>query len=416
MKTKTHYPSYTLTVEDAFHYADSALLQELLDKGLSPDSRLHNGESLLIEALRRGFGHFVDRLKERGVSFDTHSAEGDTAFIVALPHHPIWQLEAWWPTPDVNRPRTDGARPLHIAVEVNNPVLIEWLREQGADLGLRNAQGETPLAYCRRLLAETSDRETRAWLKDCERELTVEAREWNLAAYDRLKPELETAGLLRDTPQRSFLAAIDKQNIDLTRKLLEAGADPNAHEDKWGTKALYLAAESGASPQTEEMVQLLLDHGALPSRASSVDGTPLSAAADEGDGGTVERLLAAGANPYWPDEFGVSLLFYALRGEREGEQHGLALRLLELGVDVEGTNPYSGNSPLEQAVENGDVAFTRLLLERGAHPFSILDEYHDSTTIWTQILSSDGFPEDRPGASEQIFALFQEHFPFLEPL
>lgn len=31
MKTKTHYPSYTLSVEDAFHYADSALVQELPD-------------------------------------------------------------------------------------------------------------------------------------------------------------------------------------------------------------------------------------------------------------------------------------------------------------------------------------------------------------------------------------------------
>lgn len=39
MKTKTHYPSYTLTVEDAFHYADSALLQELPDKGLTPARR-----------------------------------------------------------------------------------------------------------------------------------------------------------------------------------------------------------------------------------------------------------------------------------------------------------------------------------------------------------------------------------------
>lgn len=410
MNTKTHYPTYTLTFEDALYYRDIDLLRDLLDKGRTPDRPTKGGDFVIIEAIKRGLGHFVELLKERGVSLDTYSAEGDPAFIVALPHHPTWCLTEWWPEADVNEPRHDGARPLHIAVEAHKPELVEWLLERGADRDLTNAQGETPLTYCRRLLAECTDKKDRAWLRDCERCLTTQPHEWNLDAYAQLLPELRAAKLARTTPDKSYQEALKARNLPLVHKLLEAGGDP--------TDGLLDVCNQDPCPEKAALVYLLLAHGANPSGAPGAEDTPLTnAIAFINDKQTVRRLLEAGANPYPMNWDGYGPLKFA----SSEEDFDIVNLLLAEDVDVNCISDYSGSSALDNILfhENRDLELAEEFLKRGAHPFTIPEEGHVCTTmvmLEERARGAYAFELDEQQSAQEALALLYKYFPFLTPL
>lgn len=410
MNTKTHYPSYTLTFEDALYYRDVDLLRDLLGKGRNPDRPTKGGDFVLIEALKRGLGHFVDLLAEHGCSLDTYSAEGDTAFIVALPHHPTWCLTEWWPEADVNEPRHDGARPLHIAVEAHKPELVEWLLERGADRTLTNDEGETPLDSCRRLLAESTGKEARAWLRDCERCLTRLTYEWNPELYEQLLPELRAAKLDKESPLESYRAALKARNLPLVRKLLEAGGDP--------TDGLLDVCNQDPCPEKAALVDLLLAHGANPSGAPGAEDTPLTnAIAFINDKQTVRRLLEAGANPYPMEWDGYGSLKFA----SSEDDFDIVKRLLAEDVDVNCISDYSGSSALDNILfhENRDLELAEEFLKRGAHPFTIPEEGHVCTTMVMLEERARGdyaFERDEQAYAQQVLALLYKYFPFLTPL
>lgn len=410
MKMKTHYPTYTLTFEDALYYRDINLLRDLLDKGRNPDRPTKGGDFVIIEALKRGLGHFVELLKERGVPLDTYSAEGNTAFTVALPHHPTWRLEEWWPQADVNEPRHDGARPLHIAVEANEPELLAWLLERGADRDLTNAQGEPPLAYCRRLLAECTDKKDRAWLRDCERCLTEQPHEWDLNAYAQLLPELRAAKLDRESPLECYRAAMKARNLPLVRKLLEAGGDP--------TDGLLDVCNQEPCPEKAALVDLLLAHGANPSGAPGAEDTPLTnAIAFINDKQTVRRLLEAGANPYPMNWDGYGPLKFA----SSEDDFDIVNLLLAEDVDVNCIDGDTGSSALDNIIfhERRDLELAEEFLKRGAHPFTIPAEGHACTTMVMLEEMARGayaFEVDEQAYAQQVLALLYKHFPFLTPL
>mmetsp|Transcript_73122 Transcript_73122/g.202805 ORF Transcript_73122/g.202805 Transcript_73122/m.202805 type:complete len:362 (-) Transcript_73122:32-1117(-) len=76
---------------------------------------------------------------------------------------------------------------------------------------------------------------------------------------------------------------------ELTRTLLERGADVDARDD-WEETPLHFAARAGSV----EVCDLLLNHGAEVNSMDSSDRTPLLAAAHAGAEGTCEYLLGHG--------------------------------------------------------------------------------------------------------------------------
>lgn len=190
---------------------------------------------------------------------------------------------------DVNARAADGKDSLGLAIFNGNYAFASFLVDSGADVNLPDASGFTPLFW----------------------------------AVDRRN--METAP--------NFPWMVIEDPLPLVRKLLEAGADPNAVIDSTPmalmregsprivfATALMRAAFSG----DPELVSLLLEFGADPHIRSSDDETALSAAAGTGfifgfhrARPTVERLevlrilLAEGLDLNWHDDYGITPLMAA---------------------------------------------------------------------------------------------------------
>jgi uncharacterized protein len=111
-------------------------------------------------------------------------------------------------------------------------------------------------------------------------------------------------GMLRADPAlaRGFSAdgfsalglAIFFGHAEIARLLVAGGADVNApSRNAFRVAPLHSAVASGDL----QLVELLLENGALPESEEFLEATPLHSAAAHGNLPMVEKLLAAGANP-----------------------------------------------------------------------------------------------------------------------
>ena len=415
MKSKTHYPSYPLTVEDALYYGDAELLRDLLDKGLSPDSRAASGEWLIIEALRSESTWVTRLLLEACADVKVRSLAGNTALWEAVPHMETWWLRDYWKEADLDARSQGGETALHRAVREHKPELIECLLSHGATPDLPDDNGETPLMLCRRLLSATDNAKETAWLRDCEQELSETAREWKPEEYECYLPDFKAKGVLKDTPQETFCAALEKGHTDLIRMLLNAGADPNAKLPNNTYPLEYVCCYAPYSDKVD-IVELLLWSGANPSRTKGESYTPLMGAALDGDEYTVRCLLSAGANPHRCDDSGTNALFSAF----VGGNRDVIQRLLDADIDVNTVDDWNASSPLAEALCTYDTEMVALLLQRGAHPFTIPDDTHGPVTnmVRAEELAKGAYgeSEEERRAAQENLRLLRRRFPFLEPL
>jgi ankyrin repeat protein len=224
-----------------------------------------------------------------------------------------------------------GNTPLHLAAWRGRQNVAEYMLSLGAEVNAANSERETPLHWA----ALRNDDDLVALLL------------WHGA-------DTEVHESYGRTPL--LLVARETGEVDMARRLLDAGADVNA-EDRFGDTALGLAAWRGFG----DLVDLLLDRGA------SIPADPESAERlvhDATRRGLVRlfRYLAdRGADLGMPNENGGSLLHSA----SAGGSVEIAELLLARGLDVNGRDRY-GRTPLHYASENGRTQVVRSLLERGA--------------------------------------------------
>jgi ankyrin repeat protein len=129
-----------------------------------------------------------------------------------------------------------------------------------------------------------------------------------------------------------------ERRLEIARILIAAGADVNAHEPGNGYTPLYFAAGPSTS-HSDQMIQLLLAHGA-DVRASDAHGTPLLVAvAGAGSRSAVQLLLDRGADVTVAGKTSTALSAAAYGGHLD-----VVSLLLEHGADVNHRIP---GSPLE---------------------------------------------------------------------
>ena len=132
--------------------------------------------------------------------------------------------------------------------------------------------------------------------------------------------------LYRQTP---LFRAVSDGSLDITRALIDAGADVNAYVSR-GFTPLYAAAQLSSA----EMTRLLITEGAVVNALQYGGITPLIAAATEGNADIVKVLLDAGAEVNATDRNGDTPLSWAVRaGAGRVDTVGKVKLLLSEGAD-----------------------------------------------------------------------------------
>jgi len=188
---------------------------------------------------------------------------------------------------------------------------------------------------------------------------------------------------------------------DVARRLIAAGADPNA-STHYGITPLTIACKVGSLPIVEcllaaganpdasrrdleapilvasrtgnvQIVRQLVDHGADPMASNSKKQTALMWAAAEGNVDVVEYLMSKGADAERKLKTGFTAFFFAVR---EGNS-AVVRKMVQSGVKVDqpmnpantgGRNPRRGMTALHLSIENGHFDLAKSLLELGADP------------------------------------------------
>lgn len=187
--------------------------------------------------------------------------------------------------------------------------------------------------------------------------------------------------------------AIRPGNFKTVKKLLKEGSNANFANSARVTP-LWLAcrpgefdAQRGVVPATTasgqsraDLVQLLLDYGAIADSPSFCRQTPLAAASATGDAAIVSCLIRAGAVIDHVDDNGLTALMLASHFGHVG----IAAILLDAGA---APNPAHGKlSALLLAAESGRDEVVQLLIDRGAQK----DRKHDDGATALTVASAAG--------------------------
>jgi ankyrin repeat protein len=191
--------------------------------------------------------------------------------------------------------------------------------------------------------------------------------------------------------------------VDIARVLLEAGAEPDAVADMYGTESTTMSMLVSSSHPAQAgvqvaLVELLLDFGAAVEGIGRECDRPLQTALAFGMIDAANTLVRRGARIDLPTAAGLGLADQAARllpaADAEARHRALSLAAQEGHADIvrllldagEDPNRYNlkGNhahsTPLHQAVIGGHEAVVRLLVERGAR-LDIRDTIWQSTPL-----------------------------------
>ena len=307
----------------------------------------------LVQAARNQDQAAVRSLLREGV--DVNAAQGDGATALAWAAHRD-DLETadllLGAHADVNAANEYGATPLSLACANGNAAMVEKLLNAGANPNVSLLSGETALmtavhtgslAVVNLLLAHNAD------VNHKEPERGQTALMWAVAEKhpDITRALVEHGADMHARSKSGFtplLYAADRNNLDSARILVEAGADLNEATADLVNPLLLATARGG-----EGLALLLLEKGADPNVADSKEGyTPLHHAASHRDMvSVVKALLAQGANP------NARLVKPPPRPREFGTQGGINLL---------------GATPLLLAAANGNGDAIRVLVEGRADP------------------------------------------------
>ena len=366
----TAYEGQTMLMTAALSGRPEAV-RLLLQRGAKVDAvEPYRGQTALMWAASEGNADAAAVLLEAGASITVKSSGGFTPLLFAVRNAHLGTADVLLKHgANVNDVAPDGSSALSMAVVNAYYELASMLLDRGANPNLPDPRA-SPL-------------HTVAWLR---------------------KPGADGAAGVGNTPQGTPQQTGNVTPLQLAKKLLEKGANPNTRVE-WrestfgkeggtarnppnvrlgrhllsyiGATPFYVAAKNGDAP----LMRLLADHGANPTMTTKAGVTPLMVAAGldywEGEspgpftGVTeAERLDAVKLAIELGNDVNAHAVFgnYRMDGDVEYTllyyPHNLD-ELLELGV---GDPRWSGSTPLIGAVVSGQPSIVQYLLDRGARP------------------------------------------------
>lgn len=231
---------------------------------------------------------------------------------------------------------SSGDTLLILAVRQNEKKWIQFLVENGADIGRRNHYSLVSPLF---LAYNGDDKELLNWLLSLEKDI------------NRPRPPcLSNNNMPSETLLHRHL------EIDgLVEFLLESGADPNCRNHAGHTPIHYIVNDEIREGQNCRTFNLLVSAGANINQPDNQGKTPLHWAVSTGNLRFMRTLLNNKANPDILDNLGRTPLHYAITRERPD----LAQYLLTRGADPKVTSPKSASS-LEAAAVSPDPAIRKV--------------------------------------------------------
>lgn len=175
---------------------------------------------------------------------------------------------------DVNAANNKGETPLMLAAASRHLEMVRFLISSGADAKVRDKAERNAAYYAY----------TYHYMPNYLRSLYKEKPDEVGNARRAVLSQLTKAGinLLEVTPKHKDTLLLEllknyAANKDYVKELLDFGIDVNA-EDYEGSTALIVAVGNGARSERNEMVRLLLSHGANPNQRNKRNFTALSLA------------------------------------------------------------------------------------------------------------------------------------------
>ena len=283
-----------------------------------------------------------------------------------------------------------GKNILHWAAWKNEPELCEILLKRGADIGVTDNAGNTPLRLAFKSNALEAEKVLLQWAE--ERSLETEALEGDksrivsveVTEVTKANEDLEKA-LLSKSPQKAkniFQAvrdgatdltaadekghtalhwAVSKNEMDIIKIILDRGGDVNAQTHQHNETPLHYAAQKDFAKVAAELIA----RGALLEDQQVHGNTPLMEAAGKGAVEVIRVLIDAGANV---NAKGSETHYTALHRAAETDQSEVAKLLIQAGADVnaKSSEEYDSQTTLDIAKEFESLEVSHLLKQAGA--------------------------------------------------
>jgi ankyrin repeat protein len=320
------------------------LMSDLLAKGVSPDSSMTDGSTVLHSASEWAGEDFARRLVELA--------------------------------PEVNYTAKDGLGriPLHISARkgsVGLTKLLLGLGDPDSQIQALDNQANLPLHLaaaeghmdCVRLLITPNNANSRG--KKGGTPLFMAAVKGTVPTVEFLLQHQAQLDLADDQGTTPLVAAIVHENFEVAKLLLEAGANLELADDG-GMSPLLAASMYGEA----ELVKMVLEAGAAPEPADQEALAPLISAIVRGRVDIAKLILEAGANPKRPDAEYLSPLHAAVTVGDEGLIH----QLLDMGCDaLLSAENRGGMTAFMQAVESNKPDVIDLFMSRNMDGTAIPD-------------------------------------------
>jgi uncharacterized protein len=336
---------------------NSAVIERLLNAGADPNSTAHEGQTMLMTAALAGKPDAVRLLLARGAKVDAvepykgqtalmwAAAEGNTASTNVL-------IEAG---ANLKATSMGGFTPLLFAVRNAHTEIVETLLTHGGNPNDAAPDGSTALGMATvnayfELASLLLDRGADPNLPD------PRGSALHTVAWLR-KPGSDGAAGVGGTPQGTPVQTGAVTALQLAKKLLDRGANPNARVE-WQEPRFGKEGGTARNPPNVRLGRHLLSY---------IGATPFYVAAKNGDVALMRLLAEHGANPTTPTRAGITPLMVASgldywEGESPGPFTGVseaerldAVKLaLQLGNDINAHARF-GDYPME-----GDVDYTLL--------------------------------------------------------
>ena len=228
-----------------------------------------------------------------------------------------------------------GSTACHIAVQKDNPVYIKILKEEGADINVKNDYDITPL-------------------------MVACSRGTNIEVIDYLIENGASLNQCDCNGSDALMYAISNPNINVFKHLVDLGADVHTKSGN-GENILMAALDTGADL---EKIKYILSFGIDINEKSKNGAQAISKAAYSNPNlDVLEFLVKNGADLNFKANFdsGVNLLFYAANNENEE----IIEYLIKKGLDINSSSR-AGETPLLSAARNPNINVFKKLLEAGA--------------------------------------------------